>query len=89
MQAMMAERIKRVRAKRDTSAITYRLLKPVKESVTEMALESGKSENKQAEYLLMVGILTIKGFVLNDLSDLAVMQKFNDAIATATGGSEA
>jgi hypothetical protein len=80
MQAIMTEKSKRVRVKRDISAITYRLLKPVKDSVAEMAIESGKSENKQAEYLLIVGMLTVKGIAINDFSDLAVMQKFNELL---------
>jgi hypothetical protein len=69
---------RRIRGKRDTFAITYRLLRPVKDTVTKMSVESGKSENKQAEYLLMVGILTIKGIEVNDYSDLTIMQKFKE-----------
>jgi hypothetical protein len=69
---------RRTRPKRDTSAITYRLLKDVKDAVADMSIESGKSENKQVEYLLMIGILTTKGIEITDFSDMAIMQKFNE-----------
>ena len=69
---------RRTRSKRDATAITYRLLKDVKEAVADMSIESGKSENKQVEYLLMVGILTVKGIGISDFSDITIMQKFNE-----------
>jgi hypothetical protein len=48
-----------------------------------MSEESGKSEKKQAEYLLMVGILALIGIEITDYSDLAIMQKFNELINTS------
>lgn len=81
MQALMNEiPPRKTRNKRDTVAITYRLLRHVKDAVVDMSQESGKSENKQAEYLLMVGILALRGIGITDYSDLAIMQKFNELV---------
>jgi hypothetical protein len=81
MYASMAEQPKRrTRAKRNTSAVTYRILKLVKEVISHESENSGKSENKQAEYLLMIGILVTKGIKLSDFSDVTVLQKFNEFI---------
>lgn len=84
MQALMNQTpTRKTRSKRDTVPITYRLLRHVKGAVTDMSSESGKSENKQAEYLLMVGILALRGIEITDYSDLAIMQKFNELINTS------
>ncbi len=52
---------KKPKSKREEIKVNYRLVPEVKNGVFTTAELSGRSENLQAEYLLKLGLLVIKG----------------------------
>lgn len=69
---------RRSRIKRDVYPVTFRLLKSVKLALTDMAEYTKKSENQQVEQFIRVGYLHAKGINVYGLSELQVIEKFDE-----------
>jgi hypothetical protein len=86
MQALLQDKMteehkqRKPRAKRDTVPVTYRVMPAVKEAVTYSASKYGRSDNQQAEFLLKIGYLYTLGIKIDGVSDIEILDKFNDCI---------
>ncbi|MBD2509001.1 hypothetical protein H6G91_17190 [Nostoc muscorum FACHB-395] len=66
------------REKREEWKVNYRLAPNVKLAVSKSADIAGRSENLQAEYLLKIGYLHTRGVNTYGMSDLQIVEKFED-----------
>lgn len=63
--------------KREEIKVNYRLAPDVKNGVAATAEIAGRSENLQAEYLLKLGLLSVKGVDTTKMNDEEVITHFN------------
>ena len=79
MQLLITEPMPRKpRPKRDTVAITFRISPLVKRVISISAQEYSRSENQQTEFLLKVGYLNSKGISTVQMTDLQILEKFDE-----------
>ena len=69
---------RRTKTKRDVYPVTFRLLKSVKLALTDISEHTKKSENQQVEQFIRVGYLNAKGINVYGMSELQVIDKFNE-----------
>lgn len=63
--------------KREEIKVNYRLAPDVKNGVSSTAEIAARSENLQAEYLLKIGLLSVKGVDVTKLGDEEIVNQFN------------
>lgn len=68
------------RVKRDVYPVTFRLLRTVKLALSDMANHTKKSENQQVEQFIRIGYLHFKGINTYGMSELQVIEKFDEMI---------
>ncbi len=62
--------------KREEIKVNYRLAPDVKNGVANTADIAGRSENLQAEYLLKLGLLAVKGIDTTKMNDEEILNRF-------------
>jgi hypothetical protein len=75
------------RAKRNATAITFRLSPAVKAAISESAEKYSRSDNQQAEFLLKVGYLYTSGVAIGEMSDREIIEKFEE-ITSESGDAD-
>lgn len=63
--------------KREEIKVNYRLAPDVKNGVASTAEIAARSENLQAEYLLKIGLLVVKGIDATKMGDEEIVNQFN------------
>ena len=71
-------RKRKPKSKKEIYSVTYRLSPIVKFAVSELAELFGRSENLQVEYSLKIAYLHSKGINIYKMSELDIVEKFNE-----------
>ena len=71
-------RKRKPKTKKAVYSVTYRLSPLVKAAVSELAEMFGRSENLQVEYSLKIAYLHSKGINVYKMSELDIVEKFNE-----------
>lgn len=64
------------KTKREEIKVNYRLAPEVKNGVANTAEIAGRSENLQAEHLLRLGLLAVKGIDTTKMNDEQILNQF-------------